>query len=179
MSRIFQRLAVSTLLAGSCLVVQADPPDPAVGVEAGASVTESPAKADRARGAERMVSRMWWNQTAKTAGLGLSETQRQQMESLFLDYLKAREEAIKDQKGHFQAFGDALAAGDPEKIQRAGEELEAAMALPASKQIDMMIEVVSLLSPEQRKTLVANNPKVLSRLWVRSSPRLGGGAGKG
>lgn len=177
MSRILKTIAASGLFLGVLSPAAfADPPEPAAAAEVSAS-DPSP-KAQRAgtpdRVEDRLLARMWWNHKIKSADLNLSEAQRQGMDALFRDYLKARDTAIKAQREHFQAFGDALAGGDADTIRRAGDELDSAMSEPASKQIDMMIQVVALLSPEQREALLEKNPKILSRLWVRASQRLGG-----
>ena len=129
--------------------------------------------------AKRAVSvhaKIWWNQEPKIEVLTLSAEQRTDMDAALDRFLDLRREAISRQRQSFSAFGDALAAGDEEEIRRRGDALAAAMAAPSEGQVELMIEVTSLLSAEQRGELHSRFPKLLSRRWIgsgRLEPRRG------
>ncbi|MEO1087654.1 MAG: hypothetical protein AAFY88_25750 [Acidobacteriota bacterium] len=115
-----------------------------------------------------LASKMWWNQSKKVAELGLSDAQRTVMDAAVRRFLEDRAQAIRDQKGAFSAYGDALASGDQAAIEARGAALSAAMATPLEGQVAMMAEVTGVLEAPQRQLLVERYPKLLSRLWIRS-----------
>ena len=145
------------------------------------STAEKPSAADRtAKQRQALVSKMWWNQTAKIEKLKLSAEQREKMDKELARYLDARTESQKKQKEALAAFGDAMNRNDKTAAQDLAEKAASVSALPVKEQLAMMSDVVELLSDEQYKTFTTQYPNMLSRLWIRQGgPRLNRGPGPG
>ena len=143
--------------------------------------TESSKATDRAsKQRQSLVSKMWWNQTAKIEELGLSTEQRGKMDAELVRYLDARTESQKKQKEALAAFGEAMNRNDKAAAMELAKKAASASALPVEEQLAMMTTVVGLLSDDQYKTFTSQYPNMLSRLWIRQSgPRLNRGPGPG
>lgn len=118
---------------------------------------------------QKLVANIWWNQTRKIEEIGLSEEQRAQMDASLKAYLESRAESLKKQREALSNFGTRLVQGEQEEVQQSGNELFELMSMPIRQQVDMMIDVAAMMTPEQRQQLVARYPMLFSRLWVRSS----------
>lgn len=142
---------------------------------AGAPEGQPPRRRRRTGGGSSPSSRIWWNQPAKIEALGLSEDQRSQMDSLLMAFLEQRRSAAGRRQEALRALGQALARGDWSAARDHGDAVVAATSSPIDLQIELMIEVVGLLTPEQRQALIAEAPRLLSRLWISTGrARLGG-----
>ena len=124
----------------------------------------------------RLVSKMWWNQPKKIEQLGLGDTQREAMDALLNAFLDDRAALVKHHRQTLGALGDALASGDADVARAQGSAIAEAASAPIRRQVDLRVDVVALLTPDQRQTLASTYPKLLSRLWVRTSPTRGGGS---
>ncbi len=123
---------------------------------------------------EKLIARIWWNQPKKVSELQLSDTQRSKMDDLLLAYLEHREQDLEVQREAFSKFGAVLTGDDESVVEQRSKALTDAMSSPLRRQVDLMIEVVDLLTPEQRAGLASRYPKLLSRMWIRSvTPRSG------
>jgi Spy/CpxP family protein refolding chaperone len=135
-----------------------------------------------ARGSN-LVSKIWWNQPKKVEELQLSDGQRHAMDAALLVFLRERENGQSTQKERLNTFGEALGRDDMDTARAQGEKFAEGVATPVHLQIEMMIKVVGLMTPEQRKKMVASYPRMFSRLWVQSARArhlmAGGGQRKG
>lgn len=169
-------LMISTLTVSTGAMAQ-DPPtqDPPKPQPAKASADKTPAEKAQAAAEKTkarrqdLISKTWWNQPKKIEELGLKQEQRSKMDAAIQAFLKNRQNSPREQHKALNAFGEALAKGDQETARRHGDSVAQAISDPVRGQIDMMIEVVALLTPEQRQKLASTYPKLLTRLWIRSA----------
>ena len=175
MSRPHLPMILLTFLLTGILSVTALAQEPTASAQepvAKASTEKVSAAEREAKIAEKrrnMTSQIWWNQPQKIQEISLSEAQRKRMDTILMSYLENRPEEKPAQQQALDAFGAALAGEDPAAIKRQGDHVVETMAHPIRGQIDMMIEVAAVLSPEQRRKLVSLYPQIFSRLWVVSS----------
>jgi len=121
-----------------------------------------------ARAAKRAEARLWWNDPAVVEKLGLSGDQRAQMDQLFETYRSERRNAAKSSNAH-DSFLEALGQGDAEWARRELEswvEGERALLQAVGK---LKIEVLALLSEEQRKALPSAYPRLIQQVWMPRS----------
>jgi len=134
---------------------------------AGLGMLSSPAWAadPAAQPAKRVEGRLWWNDPAVVEKLGLPGDQRAQMDQLFTTYQTERKNAAAS-RGARARFLEALEQGD---MDRAREELassaegEQAMVRALGK---LRIDVLTLLSEEQRKALESHYPRLIRQSWM-------------
>ena len=139
------------------------------------SATPTPDAEARARQRSKLMSRVWWNHAKKVEEIGLGDEQRAAMDAILTDYLDHRRPMAKQKQSALDALGRSLLSGDAGAARAHGDEVVAASSSPIRKQVDMMIEVVALLTPEQRQALAGRYPKLLSRLWIASMRTPGAG----
>lgn len=140
------------------------------------SESDKPAESARTKGADRrapagpeaLVAKIWWNQPKKVQELGLTDAQRQKMDAVLRAYLEDRPAAQQRQRQAFAAISDALAAGDRDAALRQGEAAARAAGDPVLQQVEMMIDVAVIMTPEQRKTFTETYPRMFSRPWIRT-----------
>ncbi len=125
---------------------------------------------------ERTRNMLWWNKATKVEEFSLSNEQRAAMDALVRELMEKRRGDTPKQRETFSSFGETLGAGDAAATREAGERVIETVALPMRRQIELMIEVVGMLTVEQREMLATKYPNILSRPWVRfSSKRMGVG----
>ena len=139
---------------------------------------ESPSPAEkrrRARRAEDLSKRIWWNQEAVIEKLGLEEAQRRRMDELFHAFVERDERLRERQKELVETFYTRLESGDWEGAERAINALAADRAEQVKDQPLMKIEVIELLTPEQLSRFQAEYPNLFRQPWLRrtamGSPR--------
>ncbi len=116
-----------------------------------------------------LTSKIWWNQKRKIEALSLSEEQRHQMDHKLGDYLREFTSHAKDQKEAFAALGNALQAGNSELAEQQNSKLSQLTSTSVSRQVDIMIKVVAILTDEQRAIVAQKYPSLFSRLWLKSA----------
>jgi hypothetical protein len=126
------------------------------------------AQSDSAPPYARIKNKMWWNDTQKIEALALSDQVREEMDALLIAYAQSNKGLKQEQANVMAALAKALTEGDDVEARRQGEVLGDNLARPMPQQVDMMINVLAKLTPEQHDILVAQYPGVLSRLWLRS-----------
>jgi Spy/CpxP family protein refolding chaperone len=149
---------------------------------AGLGTLSAPARAadpaaEQAKPAKRPEAGLWWNDLAVVEKLGLSGEQRAQMDQLFETYLSERKKAARS-KNADRRFLEALEQPDMDRARReldSWSEGERALVQASGK---LKIEVLSLLSGEQRKALASAYPRLVRQTWVprpswqpRSAPK--------
>lgn len=129
------------------------------------------------------AERMWWNGEKLVAGLGLSPEQRSAMDARLTTRLAER-------RDHLVAYGKlrgematALAAGDWEAAEAKAAEASTVLAAANGAETDLVIDVMKLLSPTQRRRMGEEKPQLLRRPWLvgginRSMRRGGSAAGR-
>lgn len=129
------------------------------------------AKSPRDEGARApdLHSKIWWNQPTKVSELMLSQEQRTKMDALLTSYLESRSDGPRRQRAALNAMGEALVAGNEAAARAAGKELAEVMSGGVREQTEMMVEVIALLTPQQRQKLGSSYPRLLSQLWVRTA----------
>jgi hypothetical protein len=138
-----------------------------LGTLAAPAWAEDPAgePAKEARPAKRPEARLWWNDPAVVEKVGLSGEQRAQMDQLHETYKGEKKNAARSSNARHR-FVEALEQGD---VERARSELdswsegERAQVRAGGK---LKIEVLSLLSGEQRKALASAYPRLIRKNWV-------------
>ncbi len=134
---------------------------------AGLGMLSSPAWAadPAAQPAKRVEGRLWWNDPAVVEKLGLPGEQRAQMDQLFETYLSERKNAARSRNAD-KRFLEALEQPDMDRARKelvSWSEGERALVQASGK---LKIEVLSLLSQEQRKALASAYPRLIRKSWV-------------
>jgi len=137
---------------------------------AGLGTLSAPARAvdpvdEPAKPAKRAEARLWWNAPAFVEKLGLSGEQRAQMDQLFEAYESERKDAARSSNAR-RPFFQALEQGDMEQARReldSWAEGERAAVQAGGK---LKVEVLSLLSEEQRKALASLHPRLIRKTWA-------------
>lgn len=150
---------VAAAIAGSA-VAQEGPREPA-----DEKAEEDPVDERR----QALVSKIWWNQPQKVEELGLSDQQRSEMDAALQRYLAGRGGAKTQRREALEALGKALGEGDAKAARSVGDELAGLSSGPIRDQVGMMIEVVAVLTPQQRQKTGSLYPRLLSGLWIRSA----------
>jgi ParB-like chromosome segregation protein Spo0J len=126
---------------------------------------DEPAKPARQAQAKRAEARLWWNDPAVVEKLELSGDQRAQMDQLFETYLSERKKAATSSNAR-KPFFAALEQGDMDGARRelaSWAEGERAGIQAGGK---LKIEVLELLSEEQRKALASAYPLLVRKAWA-------------
>ena len=170
-------LTVLVLLLVPVSLAAQEAPDAAKQADRQAKQAEKQAKQR-----QTLIEKIWWNQEKKVQELKLSPEQRAAMNALLEGYLETQAASGKTNRSALDNFGSALAKGDLDAARGHRDDAVGAVADPVRHQLDMMIAVVELMTPAQRKTFSEKYPRMLSRLWVRTSSlraMRGGRGGRG
>jgi Spy/CpxP family protein refolding chaperone len=113
---------------------------------------------------------LWWNDPEIVKALSLTEEQRKKMG----EYLKAYRENVPQDRQP-EEFHETLVQGDWEAARSEGERLAKSAATLIRMRGTLKIDVLSLLSKEQREMLIDRYPRLIYRPWRRAmrgaSPR--------
>ena len=115
--------------------------------------------------AKRAEAKPWWNAPTIFENLLLSGDQRAQMDQLFETYRNERRNAAQSSNAR-DSFLEALEQGDGERARReldAWMEGERALLQATGK---LKIEVLALLSEEQRKAMASAYPRLIRQNWM-------------
>ena len=113
---------------------------------------------------ERALKRVWWNQEKKLAKIKLSEQTRKQMDAVAQVYLAERETIAG--KRSFNAFSDALEAGDWE-LATTEADLQTELSAKINRaKMQMMIDVMKLIPQDQVAKIRETFPLLLRRDWI-------------
>lgn len=127
---------------------------------------ESPADAaaqPRARGRVSGSRLVWWNDLRVVEELSLSEEQREKMDA----YLEAfRQTAPPDGQETFASFMEALGAGEWKEARSELKRLSEQASAPIRARGELKIDVLSVLSDEQREKLAERYPRLIRQRWT-------------
>lgn len=115
---------------------------------------------------ERRISRAWWNRDNIVATLALSTSQRDRMSQIMRTHMASRAKMQKQNRSARQPFQDALAGGKLDVARAEAEKLAASMSLANLRQLEMMVDIIALLSDRQREILHRGFPHLLQRSWA-------------
>ena len=111
---------------------------------------------------------VWWNDPNIVSALALTQQQREAMDG----HLKAyREDAPKETQR--TAFSDALQEGDRKAAHAALSTIAEQASVAVRSRGGLKIDVLSVLSDEQRKKLVDGYPRLIFQPWQRAMSRRG------
>ncbi|MFK7974336.1 MAG: Spy/CpxP family protein refolding chaperone [Rickettsiaceae bacterium] len=116
-----------------------------------------------------LTSKIWWNQKVKSKKLALTDDQKHDMDHVLLKYLRHHTKDVKAEKKAFKDLSIALSSGDKDKTKLQRDNLIKTTSDSTARQVNMMSDIVSLLTEEQRKIVATNYPALFSRLWIRSA----------
>jgi len=113
---------------------------------------------------------LWWNDPKIVKSLSLTDEQREKMG----EHLKAYHAKVpRDHKP--ETFQESLVQGDWKAARKESERLAESAATSVRMRGALKIDVLSLLSKEQRETLVDRSPRLIYKPWRRAmrgaSPR--------
>lgn len=118
------------------------------------------ARRRRTRASESMV---WWNSPSVVEQLSLADEQRAKMDG----YLRAyRRKEPEDNRR--PSFGDALAAGSWLEARAQLKQLEDQAVASIRARGELKIDVLSILSEDQRKTLVERYDRLIRQRWANA-----------
>ena len=131
-------------------------------------------QADRAkapiRGGPDDKDALWWNDPKIVKDLSLTDEQRKKMGEVLKAY---RKNVPQDRQP--EEFHETLVQGDWEAARSEGERLAKSAATSIRMRGKLKIDVLSLLSKEQREMLIDRYPRLIYQPWRRAmrgaSPR--------
>lgn len=132
------------------------------------------------RNLESVRRNIWWNRQRVINSLKLEDEQRRTLDGLLEDYLRTVLQAEPNTEASL-AFHQALAGGELESARGHLETIGAEARERGMAEGEMMLQVLSQLSPEQLETLRQRHGLLLQRSWVKwvssSRGRTGGRPG--
>lgn len=127
---------------------------------------------ERSDGAARMARNIWWNGRIGDS-VAMTPAQRQAADGFlrqFQERSRARAGEMADVRAAIKA---ALERGDWAPAREETTRLARLTSETASQQIELQIQVLSTLTPEQRKLLAEKHPLVIGTPWIRGGGRGG------
>lgn len=114
----------------------------------------------------RPASRIWWNQPRHIEPLKLTAELRQAMDERFATHLDERRRQGQRYLALRKEMGELLAAGKWEEARAKAAQASEVFAGISRAEAEMVVEVIQLLTPEQRNRLREEFPRLLSRPWL-------------
>lgn len=172
-------LTLALFLAGAPELARAAEGDAEARAEADAEAkTQTEAKGRRARlGAQKGVPRvkvpvapgpqdkkaLWWNDPGVIKVLSLSDEQRATMDVSLRAY---REKLPSDRRPI--AFHEALVQGDWQQARRENDKVAGMAEKSVRMRGNLKIDILSMLSEEQKGLLVDGYPQLIYKPWARA-----------
>ena len=111
----------------------------------------------------KIVERVWWNKDKKISALNLTPELRQKMDQRLIEFL----EESQDTPGRdFTGFAAELSDGNWDKAQAEAQIIADNSAAGTILQTNLMIDIISMLSDEQRQIMTEKFRGMLRRPWV-------------
>ena len=160
-----QRLAPVVLLAFT--VVLAGLPDAAPVHAVDAKIIDAQADAPKAgrakgpvRGGPNDKTALWWNDPGIVKVLSLTDEQRKKMR----EYLKAYRKKVPENR-RLEAFHETLVQGNWKNARIESEKVSKRAETSVRMRGTLKIDILSLLSKEQREMLVDRYPRLIYKPW--------------
>jgi len=116
---------------------------------------------------ERMQQNLWWNRQDMIELLGLSESQRQEMNGFARDYVVALPGTGRTMRALQKSFNETLATGTKEEAESLANQLGDLMSAQYAGQAMMKVRVLFVLTEQQRKTMAAEKASFFNQPWMR------------
>jgi Spy/CpxP family protein refolding chaperone len=115
---------------------------------------------------DKHLKGIWWNKQRVIKQLQLTQEQRQHMNALLIAHLDwaGKQQSQKELKG---SLHQALAIGDWGSAQRISGQMSTQAAQSTRRQIELKIDVLALLSNEQRQIVSEQLPRILKQPWLK------------
>jgi Spy/CpxP family protein refolding chaperone len=114
-----------------------------------------------------LLDRIWWNNTDKIYELNLTDEQRAQMDAHLVDYHSSLS-AERPLRRIRAEFSDALISGSWEEAHKLSAELIEGIEHRTLLKNDLKIQVMGLMTGEQRELFATAFPRLLKRPWPRT-----------
>ncbi len=115
----------------------------------------------------RLLDRVWWNNPDKISELKITDEQRAQMDVHLVDYHGSLGEQRPLRRIRAE-FNDALVSGSWEEAHKLSAELVEGIEHSTLRKNDLKIQVMGLMSGEQRELFATEYPRLLKRPWPRT-----------
>ncbi len=162
--------ALSFLAVGAAAVRAADvTPVRAADVTPAASPTPAaatPHAGETPASSASSLDRIWWNRSTFVTTLQLTEQQRHKMDAFLLRALESQRAAQAQFEAKRAAFEAAVTKGDWEAARKAAADARGGLANVWEIQSGLTIDVLSLLSAQQRQDFISKYPQLLRRPWM-------------
>jgi len=130
-----------------------------------AATGEPPATASTAR--PSIASRIWWNNPDIATVLHLSTAQRSRMDAALGARLPEFRSNRQQRHSAQAAVGEQLEKGDWAAARTAGAVVSGLAGNDARLQVELKIDVLTILSSDQLRELGQKYPHLLRQPWVR------------
>ena len=132
---------------------------------AGSSGAQAPnAKGPQAPSAKGQGPTLWWNDPMIVDEISLTAQQRQKMDAAYEQFHKRTSEGPRTGDLRNEFF-EAVEAGDWKRGRSILETWREQAVVPIQAMGDLKLEVMPLLSAEQREKLMASYPRIVKRQW--------------
>jgi Spy/CpxP family protein refolding chaperone len=135
-----------------------------------AELIDAPADAPKTGGAKAPIpggpndpNALWWEDPTLVEALSLTDEQRKKMGEILSAYRKKLPQIVQP-----EAFHETLVQGDWKAARRESDKLAKNAETSVQMRGTLKIDVLSLLSKEQRETLVDRYPRVVYQPWRRA-----------
>jgi Spy/CpxP family protein refolding chaperone len=116
-----------------------------------------------APGGPQDMTALWWNDPKMVKALSLTDEQRQKMSDKLASY---RKQVPQDRRP--DAFHEALVQGEWKDARSESEKVAKLAEMSVQMRGTLKIDVISLLSKEQRELLVDRYPRLIYKPWRRA-----------
>jgi len=113
----------------------------------------------------RTRQQAWWNREAISTELDLTEQQRTRMDEILASSLRLQDEAQQKQREARRRFDAALEQGDFPAARRQAPGLGQAVGNTIESRSTLMIDLLAVLTAEQRRKLLSEHPGLLRQPW--------------
>ncbi len=133
-----------------------------------AGQNQAPAAGKRLKQTEEgLLRNIWWNQEDVIEKLGLAQSQRAAMDTVFKRFRLQRLEAQERNPVLREAFTEALRQGKWQQARSLNQETAELAGARVAAQPALKIEILSLLTTEQFATFDAEYEHLYQRPWFR------------
>ncbi len=118
---------------------------------------------------KNVQKRIWWNAKKKIETLKLTESQRKEMDDILGLFITKNRKIKVNQSEEKALLANALMASNMAAIIEKRNTIANLFQQSVGRQIDMMANIVLLLTPEQKLTINQNYPNLFKNFWIRGA----------
>jgi hypothetical protein len=115
---------------------------------------------------ERAARLAWWNHPAIAEAIGVRADQRAEMDRVMARHVEGHLAAAEKRERLGAAFQNALKSGEWDAARKNASELRDGIAQGWYNQALLKIDILQLLTKEQREKLAAEHSELLVRPWM-------------